>query len=85
MENKTGGPAYPYVVTEPPYQIEEGMTLRDYFAGQALLGYSNKENRMSLIETAKEMDVPMTPDDINGQFAKASYLMADAMIKEKVN
>lgn len=35
-----GGPAFPVVETHPMYgsRIDCGMTLRDYFAGQALAG-----------------------------------------------
>jgi len=87
MNIDTGGNAFPYSALTPDgptiYKDCKGMTLRDYFAGQALIGYSTKENRKSLMATAKKMDVPMSPEDIDDQFAKASYLMADAMIKER--
>ncbi len=42
---KTGGPSYPFAVDTGPdfygrksHKVEQGMTLRDYFAGQALAG-----------------------------------------------
>ena len=42
MSKKTGGPAFPYVHDIPPgpgmvrsINVEEGMTLRDYFAAKA--------------------------------------------------
>ena len=68
----TGGPAFPI----PPMTIlpngqevpaYEGMSLRDWFAGQALAGL-----------LADNTDVA-TYDG----FAKSSYLMADAMITER--
>lgn len=53
MEKENGGPAYPYGVrvTRMNYRGEEfevdaneaGMTLRDYFAGQALCGMLNSK------------------------------------------
>lgn len=51
-----------------------GMTLRDYFAGQALAGlcvYVNEKDRMDLAEGIK-----------GGKFiAQASYALADALLK----
>ena len=44
--------------------VDKGMTLRDYFAGQALAGLSH-------------MDI--TPEIVAG----ASYILADAMLKER--
>jgi hypothetical protein len=39
-DQENGGPAFPVVETHPVYgsRIDFGMTLRDYFAGQALAG-----------------------------------------------
>ncbi len=31
---ETGGPAFPLCVQSPPYHVDDGMTLRDYFVGQ---------------------------------------------------
>lgn len=43
---KTGGPAYPLAVETGPdfygrksHKVEQGMSLRDYFAGQALASW----------------------------------------------
>lgn len=41
MSNETnGGPAFPVVETQEPYgtRVSPGMSLLDYFAGQALIG-----------------------------------------------
>lgn len=35
---KTGGPAFPFVESEGPCNVAEGMTLRDYFAAKAMQG-----------------------------------------------
>ena len=75
-ENNTGGPAYPTisnVENKQDWITEEGMALRDYFAGQALAllgGRSwDKEGKSDheIIET----------------WAATSYAIADAMIKER--
>jgi len=65
-EKNTGGPAFPGAVdiTAPP-----GMTLRDYFAGQALVEYAG------LMSVSK-------PETMN-VVAKLSYQMADAMIEAR--
>jgi hypothetical protein len=61
----TGGPAFPS--THPSYGREEGMTLRDWFAGQAMQGdwaVGNAEENLS-------------------EAATRYYKMADAMLKER--
>lgn len=81
---QTGGPAYPVKVTNTTSQTvalqeEEipghtefyftGMTLRDYFAGQALFGLYANHGTMDLPQDA---------------IAITAYSMADAMLKERV-
>lgn len=52
--NNAGGPAFPVLTYEykgtgdlhPSPTIEYGMTLRDWFAGQALIGYLSKGGSM---------------------------------------
>ena len=48
---KTGGPAYPLAVETGPdfygrksHKVEQGMSLRDYFAGQALASWPITEH-----------------------------------------
>ena len=79
-------PAFPCQEFNQGYcnsQLYEGMTLRDYFAGQALISYSSKSNRESMKNLAMEKDIPFTADMIDETIAKACYLMADAMLKER--
>lgn len=66
MSKETGGAAYPNVGDGERY---DGMTLRDYFAGQALIGLlSFPESRANCpAET----------------FAKSAYIQADAMLAER--
>ena len=61
-----GGPAFPY--GEPTHGGEDGMTLRDYFAGRAMQSYLLDKDRDSFTFE---------------QWAQASYEMADAMLKAR--
>ena len=51
-----------------------GMTLRDYFAGQALAGMLPARD-----ESGRVAYVELTPDEI----AKSAYKIADAMLAER--
>ena len=66
--NDDGGPAFPveYVAD----QGSEGMSLRDYFAGQ------------SLGELVSGLSYPVSDVDAEA-VAKDAYKLADAMIREK--
>jgi len=69
---KDGGPAFPSLGEghgNPAYH-SPGMSLRDWFAGQALAGL------MAGIDKFKEMDVAEAA-------ASFSYLVADAMLKAR--
>ena len=64
MSKPTGGPAFP---TKPGHWMEEGMTLRDYFAAKAVVSF---------------MPSRPPPDEIVAeQIAEAAYFMADAMLR----
>ena len=64
-EIKDGGPAFPTTHLNLP----QGMTLRDYFAAQALAGIcANQDNRVY----GNSME-----------FARAAYRLADAMLKAR--
>lgn len=68
-QQNTGGPAFPHSTIDG--HTEYGMTLRDYFAGQALAGI------------AANSYTPWTPDaaDISDEtLAKSAYDLADAML-----
>lgn len=64
-----GGPAFPCMA---PANIHPGsapgMTLRDYFAGQALVGL---------------LGSPFTDTDTNIAYANVAYILADAMLAER--
>ena len=63
-----GGPAYP---TENDNKYWIGMTLRDYFAGQALAGIMGNPDHQDAMSTR--------PLETHGA-AKHAYLVADAML-----
>lgn len=58
MSIKEGGPAF-------PYSFYPGMTLRDWFAGQALAGM---------------LGCPLQPQSGPDMYARDAYAMADAML-----
>ena len=74
-KKETGGPAFPtdeeqsYSAFDDSLDHFEGMTLRDYFAGQALCGLLAKYNLNA-------------PSD-QGTIAQMSYELADAMLAER--
>jgi hypothetical protein len=66
MDKETGGPAFPGAMDR---HHSEGMTLRDYFAAQALIGICANQDNRAFIGA-----VP---------FASAAYVLADAMLKAR--
>jgi hypothetical protein len=72
-----GGPAFPhsYLTPQGPtaYDDQAGMSLRDYFAGQALVGLA--------LKWASSSDG--SPEEDNAATAAAAYMLADAMIKAR--
>lgn len=74
-KRETGGPAF----------AQEGMTLRDYFAGQAMVGlisYDNGERMNRLLSPNHRPDEKtQTPKEF---FAQIAYELADAMILERI-
>ena len=64
--SNTGGPAFPTINYAAVYS--EGMTLRDYFAGQAM--------------AAVNLGIGVS-DEYYRKTAKHCYAVADAMLKER--
>ena len=62
-ETETGGPAFPPM--HNPITHHSGMTLRDWFAGQALAGMNSADRRW---------------DNGKYDMATAAYAQADAML-----
>lgn len=67
-----GGPAFPVTEEDSSGQFRQfyGMTLRDWFAGQALAGI-----------LAANVPCPgITSEDVDAVMAREAYLSADAML-----
>jgi hypothetical protein len=69
MSALNGGPAFPFREEDGAggYDQHVGMTLRDYLAGQALVGITSSETRVKMSAT-------------DGEVARAAYDYADAML-----
>ena len=88
MSQPENPPAFPQVETDPALDRESGqhyshvysyggMSLRDWFAGQALAGVL----RYPAIERTIEIACAEGGDEaVNAQLARISYNLADAMI-----
>ena len=79
--SNTGGRAFS--VSTDKHVINEGMTLLDYFAGQALVGilssYSSLERQKQAAENSKNFGYTSMEKYITEQ----TYEIADAMLAEK--
>jgi len=71
MNNPPAFPVTTYINDDHQYDLKlwTGMTLRDYMAAAALQGMCANPN-----------STPAVGEDV---FAKAAYMMADAMLKER--
>lgn len=63
----TGGPAFPTLADNGHAMNQDGMTLRDWFAGKAM------QSLMLAAKTSQDVDL----------LSKGAYQMADAMLKER--
>lgn len=83
MSKETGGPAFPIGVLDISRKksyLDGGMTLRDYFAGQALKGILSDATHLNTI--AQRVTKGGVPDLFEG-VAKVACQYADAMIAER--
>jgi hypothetical protein len=71
MEIKDGGPAFPH--EQHGDYDKPGMSLRDYFAAQALTVVAS-------VEAPTLLTRGRTAEDMAGFIARVSYLLADAML-----
>ena len=70
MSKENGGPAFP---GEDPDKYYRGMSLRDYFAAEAMAGHF----------AAGQALIPAVTDSALKERAKLYYRMADAMLAER--
>ena len=73
-----GGPAFPNVPPDPQYsKWEEGMTLRDYFAGQIAIGLTGSQPFMlRMLDEHKH-------EQVADAIAFTAYDISDAMLKAR--
>jgi hypothetical protein len=84
-QKNDGGPAFPFIWYDTnsigdivPRESFAGMSLRDWFAGQALLGFFSSLNfHGDLFEKYKKSE------SWDKKIALLSYEVADAMLKER--
>ncbi|ELI9034594.1 hypothetical protein [Morganella morganii] len=76
MTDKTGGSAFPMlgsVAYNSDWDIDPGMTLRDYFAAKAMQG----------IITTAAAPILTSLAGLDDDIAKTSYELADAMLRAR--
>lgn len=72
-DKKDGGPAYPGIGEQGGHQVHKsGMSLRDYFAGQALVAHGGWLEKQ-----------PSNDPSVSWVVASRAYAIADAMIAER--
>lgn len=77
MSNQpNGGPAFP--VPGVTGNLCRGMTLRDYFAGQALAGIVSAQKEGSIVT-----DVARNTLMLDASVSEMAYAFADAMLRER--
>jgi len=77
---KDGGPAFPFAATDPSNEAmqAQGMSLRDWFAGQALITLG--ECNPNLPDDPADIRRWPDPQIMAVRRAKWAYLQADAML-----
>lgn len=93
MSNKDGGPAFPLGQKEAVdgslyYDaVHPGMTLRDYFAAQALIGFIAAGLASSALGEVRRREKDLTDRAASiaamELIADGAYIAADAMLKER--
>lgn len=71
--NLTGGPAFPTLADNGHAMNQDGMTLRDWFAGKSMQGIWS--NAAALAQMPKGAEAK--------SIASVAYEMADAMLEER--
>lgn len=75
-----GGPAFPLEAKTNRTRDAQGMSLRDYFAGQALIGQTIARGQLAAAAVNSNITGYQPPSHVD--VAKAAYAIADAMIAE---
>lgn len=80
MRDRDGNPAFPQTTGElhPDFQ---GMSLRDWFAGQALMGFIANGAVPKPPREIRSADLATQNEYMTGRVARSAYGYADAMLK----
>lgn len=79
-----GGPAFPDLYQDShsgAYQHHNGMSLRDYFAGQALSGLCANQDVKAMYKA--DIVDEQRAKGVDNSYAKIAYRLTDAMIKAR--
>jgi hypothetical protein len=82
---RTVNPAHPMIPDTGPREIEvnvpvPGMSLRDWFAGQALVGVIADETKSGKLETTENAGTDNAQENQYSTIAADAYALADAML-----
>ncbi len=79
-EVSNGGPAFPHIAEDKKWWQEKygGMSLRDYFAGQALLGMNSNPDLLEIVTAGDVLD-----GSVFQRLSSKAYEQADAMLEER--
>lgn len=70
-------PAFP-VCMNGNQTVNQGMSLRDFWAAHALAGFlANQQAALSVVKAAS------SPEDANRRFASTAFALADALLAER--
>lgn len=75
MNKPDGGPAFPMPASDGFHEQQSGMSLRDWFAGQAMRGCLANPDISKSAARCK-----VTTAEFRADISRAAYLMADEMI-----
>lgn len=70
----TGGPAFPTLADNGHAMNQDGMTLRDWFAGKVVQGLWSNATALAQMPRGAESEM----------IASVAYEVADAMLKERI-
>ena len=82
MSEKDGGPAFPIlwpIELADRNRMTPGMSLRDYFAGQAMQAALGNQSMLDRMRAGVGGDLT----NAHEWLAEGSYLVADSMLKER--
>lgn len=83
MKIEDGGPAFPLEQgTQDHYQREPGMSLRDYFAGQAIVGFMANPDLLASV-SGEMLKAGLETTEMPRVIAEQVYQLADAMLKAR--